>query len=353
LSVYGSTQLSPNNSQINYNSDHDFIWTYNGTTTQSHYQVYIYRNSDNLLIHDSTKITSATPTHTVPSGTLTNNTLYKWKVVTYSGSDSATSNWSLFTCASNPTFTLGATPTNVQTFQFSVLYNQAELIPIKWYRFYLYLSSNPTEVLDDSEVLYPDSLVSSSATPLTHIFDGLISGNTYKIQAIGENQLGYSLDTGLSSDFTITYVYPPDIPALETTIDNDSGAITLNWLALVQKLGFVTGSYSYVDGRFDKGVQLDAGTILNYPTETIPDDFTTYLWVNLPTGYIGTIIQFGEDSENGMKISFDGSKFIWSHGDFITCGRNVSGVLGNFVLLGIKYRKLIIQSLNHEETIDI
>jgi hypothetical protein len=350
LSIYGSPQLSPNNSQINYDSDHDFTWTYSGTAAQTHYRIYIYKNSDNSLTYDSTKIASATPTHTVPSGTLTNNTLYKWNVITYSGTDSATSSWSLFTCASNPTFTLGATPTSVQTFPFSVLYNQAEGIPIKWYRFYLYQSATPSVVINDSDILYPDSLVAYSATPLTHVFDGLISGNSYKVRAIGENQLGYSLDTGLSSAFSITYSYPPDIPTLVTSIDNDSGAITLNWATLKQILGFYSGTPTYVTGKFGYGLQIDANATLHYNTESIPNDYTAYCWIKLNTAYNGVFIKFGEDN-TGMQVFFNGTSFGFKHGDYITCGRNATSLIGTWVLVGAKYGKILIKGSGYEEVL--
>jgi hypothetical protein len=126
----------------------------------------------------------------------------------------------------------------------------------------------------------------------------------------------------------------------------------LDWLKLKQILGEVTGTYSYVDGRFNYGLQLDEGSTLYYDTETFPADFTLYLWVQIPTGFNGTLVQFGTDG-TGMKVGFDGTRFWWSHRNFITCGRVASGVLSGYTFIAIKYKKVLIKTATFEETIDI
>jgi hypothetical protein len=352
VSLYSPTNPYPSNISINAATPTIFTWDYQGSTAQTDYQIKIYLNSDNSLVYDSTKTASSNEYHTLPSSTLINNNIYKYTVETWSGAISAKSNWILVYANAPATLTIGATPSSVQQYTFSSVYNSTNLVPVKTYEAKLYLSATPSTTIAESGILYPTGLVYSSATPLTHLFDGLISGNSYSIQFTCENQRGELLDTGLVT-FPISYTYPTSIPALTVTPDNSDGSVTLNWVALVQKLGFVTGTFSYVAGKFDDGIQLDAGTVLYYPTETIPDDATTYYWVKLPANYNGVLLQFGEDSETGMRVFFTGTKFGWSHGDFITIGRTVSDVVGEFVLIGIKYRKLLIKSATHEEIIDI
>jgi len=302
------------------------------------------------LVYDSTKITSSNEYHTVPSGTLINNNIYKWRVTTYSGLNSANSQFTLFYAYSTPTLVLGATPTSVQTFNFSALYNSSENIPVKNYQAYLYLSATPTLPIQESGYIFPTGLISTSATPLTYEFDGMESDKQYGIRFTCENQHGNVLDTGISN-FNISYTYPPSIPSLIVSGNNANGTIDLDWSALKYILGFVDGTYSYVTGKFGLGIQLDAGSKLYYNTETIPEDYTTYLWLKIPSGYSGILAKFGTNStdENGMQVFFVGNKFGFKMGNYLTIGRDASNLINSFVLIGVKYGKLIIKGSGYQE----
>jgi hypothetical protein len=355
MAIYGATSLSPNNVQIYASTPNIFSLEYQGTLAKIAYTMYIYKNSDNTLVYGGTPVSSSNEYHVVPSGTLTNNTLYKWKVKTTSSDGDATSQWVIFKTAQIPTFTLGATPTSVQTYDFSVLYNSPELIPIKWYRAMLYSSATPSVAIDDSDVLYPDNLVYSSATPLYTTFDGMVSGNSYKVRFVGENQLGYALDTGLSNAFTISYTYPPDIPSLITTVDNTDGSITLNWASLKQILGYIVGTSSYTTGKFGYGLQVNANSYLYYDTESIPNEYTAYFWIKIPSGYNGIVFKLGINSsdETGMQVGFNGTRFIFKMGEYITCGRDAASVIGTFCLVGVKYGQVLIKSASYEEILSM
>jgi hypothetical protein len=89
----------------------------------------------------------------------------------------------------------------------------------------------------------------------------------------------------------------------------------------------VDGTYSYVTGKFDKGLQLDTDSVLYYPDDSIPAEFTVYFWVKIPNGYNGTLVQLGEISSDGMSVFFTGNRFGFSIGDAITAGRLVETLL--------------------------
>ena len=351
MSLYSPTNPYPSNISINAATPNTLTWDYQGSTAQTHYQIKIYLNSTNALVYDSTKLASSNEYHSLPASTLTNNNIYKYTIETFSGASSAKSNWILFYCNAPATLTIAATPSSVQQYTFVANYAQAQDVPIRTYEALLFLAATPTTPIAESGIVYPTTLVGNGDT-ISWLFDGMESPQDYSIQFKATTQRGEEIET-LITTFHIEFIYPTSIPALTVTPDNSDGSVTLNWVALVQKLGFTTGTFSYVAGKFDDGIQLDAGTILYYPTETIPDDATTYFWVKLPVGYNGTLLQFGEDAETGMRVFFTGTKFGWSHGDFLTIGRTVSGVVGEWVLLGIKYKKLLIKSATHEEIIDI
>ena len=354
MSVYSPTQLLPNATSVDASATPlTLYWNYNSSnetaTPQTDYQIKIYSLA-NSLVYDSTKTTSSNEYHAISSTPLTNGQTYKYQLETWSGANSAKSPWTLLYANASSTLTLSATPSTQQYYNFTCTYNQAEDIPLLTYEANLYLTSTQTTAIDTSGIIYPTTLVGDGDT-ISYAFDGMESGTNYSVEFTAITQRGETITTGLIP-FSISYSYPPNISELVVTTDDVNGTISLDWLALKQILGTVEGSYSYVDGRFNKGLQLDAGSTLYYDTETIPDDFTLYLWINIPSGFTGTIAQFGT-SGTGMRVFFNGSKFGFQHGNFITIGRTASGVVNEFTFIGIKYRKIIIKTATHEEIIDI
>lgn len=351
MAMYSPTLLSFNGVSIDASVNNTFTWTTNVTSpdSQTDYQLKIYLNSNNTLIYDSTKITSTNEYHTVPSGTLTNGQIYKYQVTTWSGANSSPSQWILFFTEAQATFTVGSLPSSVQVATISATYNQAQDIPLKTYRVYLYLSTDLENPIVDSGDIYPDTLIYDGDV-VEYEFDGLESGFSYAVQFTGFTQNDDFIDSG-KSGFSIVYSYPPDVPQLEVTQLSEYGNIKLNWAALIQILGFVNGTYSYTTGKFGQGIQLDSGSELYY-TETIPIGNTTYFWVKLPIGFSGVFCEFGTDGA-GMKIFFENSRFGFQHGDFLTCGRDASATIGSFVLIGVKYRTLTIKTDSYSEIINV
>ena len=355
MAIYSPTSLLPNNTSVDATENITFSWNYNGSgaeAIQTHYQVKIYKNSDNTLVHDSTKIESANEYYLLSSTPLTNNNIYKFQVTVWSGLATSKSSWILFYCFQNPTLVIGATPTSTQTHTFTATYYSAQAIPVKTYRAYLFLASDLDNPIADSENIYPDTLITNGI--ISYEFDGMETGESYAIQFTCINQNDYVLDTGQHS-FTITYNYPPSIPNLIVTEDKSNGALVLSWVDVQQKIGNVIGDFSYVDGKFNKSIYLNLNSELYY-TESFSDGFTLYFWIKIPTAYTGTLIKLG-DNNLGMRIFVEPSnRFGFQYGDFITVGRVINpsdNVFDYWILVGIKNGKVIFKGDIFEETLSV
>jgi len=371
MAIYSPVALVPNNTAILHTANNVFTWENSGDV-QTHYQIKIYKNSDNSLIYDSTKLASSNPQHTLTSGTLSNAETCKWQVTAYSNLLSAKSSWYLFYTASLPTVTISSTPSNNQTWTFDAIYSSAQNIPVKTYRYYLYNASTPTVAIGDSGELYPITLVTNSSTPLTHTFDGMLSEQTYSVKCVVVNQQDVTVESGLST-FTVNYNYPPPIPKLTVTPDNEFGIMRLNWSKLKQILPVVGGTqdYDYVQGKWNYGIKVNVGTTITY-TEPIPEDYTLYFWVKFPTGYTGDVLKFNKNTNTGMRIFFTGNQFGFELDNVITIGRMIEtlhpsdtlapsdtlfmtggNILENWVILGIKHGELLIKGEDFEEILTL
>lgn len=348
--VYSATNLIPNGTSILSSTPNTIYWNFQGTNTQTDYQVQIYKNSDNSLAYDSTKLTSSAEQHIVPGATLSDNLLYKFRVTTWDGANTAISNWVLFYTQSSATLTISATPTISQTFEFPAIYSQANDISLKTYQAFLYLGTDLVNPIDESGIIYPSTLIQNGDT-ITWSFDGLASGIEYGVQFTGETQYGEIIDSGIVT-FTVTYAAVSSIPLLTVTPINSDGYMQLDWIKMLQVLGVVDGTYSYdVSGKFDKGLQLDYGSELYY-TEDIPEDYSFIGWFKLSATFTGNVIKLLNSNTNDyFRIFFTGTKFGMEIGDFLTVGKNASALLETWILLGVKHGKLIIVGSGYEETI--
>jgi hypothetical protein len=349
LSIYSPVITFPTNGiSVSGSINNTFTWNFQGTDTQLTYRILIYKNSDNSQIYDSNVQSSENEYHVVPSGTLTNNNLYKIKIITTGVSGSANSAWVLFYAHAIPTLTLGLLPTDQQIYTFSCLYNQANNVPVKYYEAFLYIGSDLNNPISESGIIYPSILATNGST-LEYEFDGMQDATEYAIQFRVTTQYGVEVSTNKQT-FTVNYEYPPDANTVIVTPNNSDGSITINWDRLNQILGIVSGSSSYVVGKFGQGLSLTNGSYLYY-TETIPEDYTIYGWFKLPNGFIGDIIKLGID-DTGMRVFFDGTYFGFQLDNFITCGfKNHSDIFNNFILIAIQYGKLYIKTNSKQEVI--
>lgn len=239
LALYQPSGLFPDNIGIDGSLSNIFSWTVNGDA-QTDYEVFIYNNANNTSVYDSGKITSATPTHTVPVNGFSNNLELKWKVRVWHLTTYVDSDWVLFKAYTTPTVVLGATPTSVQNYTFSAIYNQIQGVSIKKYKFILYNISDV--VVLDSGWQYPGT--SATPTTISYAIIGMINGTTYKIECQIYNIYDMYATTGKVS-FSVTYSLPDNIPQVIVTGLNSVSAIKLDWTNIKQILGTAGGSYGY------------------------------------------------------------------------------------------------------------
>jgi len=355
LALYSPTNLAPNNTSEDATEPILFRWTYNGVgveAIQTHFQVKIYKNSDNTLVHDSTKTASSNNFYTLSSTPLVNNNDYKFQVTVWSNASSANSNWVLFFCFERPTFTIGSLPSSTQTHEFSATYYSAQGVPLKTYRAYLFSENDLNNPISDSGNIYPETLITNGT--VYYEVDGLETDETYYVQFVGLDQNNYELDTG-QHEFSIVYNYPPAIPNLLVTEDKSNGTLILNWVDVQQKIAQVDGTFSYIDGLFNKSLQLDTNSKLLF-TEPFLDGFTLYFWVKLPNDYSGNLVQFG-DNMIGMKIFVDPSKrFGIKCGEFVSIGREIfseDNIFNNWILIGVQNGTLIVKGSIFEEVLNV
>jgi len=280
--MFKPNNLSPANSAINGDSNNTFSWISN-STTQTDYQVFIYNNSTGALIHDSTKTTSSNEYYALTGGTLTNGTEYKWKVQTWSGISNATSDYEFIIASSTPTATFtspdfSSPPVTITTqdYNFVLEYTQDEDVPLKKFKFILY-DSNDNE-LSDSDWIYDfDS---------SYEFTGMVNYTIYKIEGIVVSQ--YDLQgTTSKQTFSLEYTVPDNISDITLTPNNTDGSITVSWSNLKQVLGVVTGSSSYVDGKFGYGLELTSGSEIEYSEDFNYNTYTFTFWFKLQYAHNG------------------------------------------------------------------
>jgi hypothetical protein len=110
------------------------------------YQLIIYKNSDNTIIYDSTKITLGTPKYngetlsiSVVGGTIINGQELKYTIQYWNGAETTISNEIFFMSASIATLTISVpNPITVQSYTFVGTYIQAQNIGIKQWYYVLY-----------------------------------------------------------------------------------------------------------------------------------------------------------------------------------------------------------------------
>lgn len=104
MGAFKAIGLSPSISAIDASIDNTFSWTAQGGV-QTKYQIYIYNNTSDVLVYDSTELTSANQYHIVPAASLTNGVDYKWYVATTTVLGEEDSEYEFFTTAKTPVLT--------------------------------------------------------------------------------------------------------------------------------------------------------------------------------------------------------------------------------------------------------
>ena len=259
--------ISPNNISQDSNNDIVVSWRNNGDR-QYYYQITIYRNSDNALAYDSTKLTSFNTFHIVPSNTLINGITYKYRVIVWNqNNQSATSDWIVFKCSSTPigqftNLTSGAEILN-NNYLFQAQYTQAENVPIRSWLILLYDSNN--SIISTS----PETFNSN----IEYHFYGLNNDSNYFIELQVKSQDNLLHSTGKVS-FSVRYEVPPLTIALDAQNVSEKAAVRLQW-NIAQIIG-QGQNYSYVD---NEKVDTRNGKVWFDNGFNIKDNFTLRLWL--------------------------------------------------------------------------
>lgn len=100
-------------------------------------------------------------------------------------------------------------------------------------------------------------------------------------------------------------------------------------------------------GKFNNGLLLRPGSNVVFD-ETINQDFTVTFYTTLPKTFNGDICTLG--SNNEFRLFYDGSRFGFQFGEFITVGRVLSlPEPTEYIKIGIKHAKVIIQTSAYTE----
>lgn len=248
------------------------------------FQVKIYKNSDNSLVYDSTKISSYAQSFTLPTNTLANGNEYKIQVTVWNDkNESATSDYVVFQTSSRPVVTVDSIPVvRSSSYNFSANYSQAESVPIQSWIAYLY---------DSNKVKIAQSPIKTTST-LEYIFTDLQSEKDYYIEFQVTSEKTLVGTSGLIK-FSVLYTRPL-VNALLTAENVDNAGIKLSF-HVIQIIGKTDcNPVTYIDNEkidlrncrmwFDEGFSLSS-------------NFTIKIWLENPPNREDLFILKGDNGE--------------------------------------------------------
>ena len=218
-----------------------------------------------------------------------------------------------FFANSTPTLVLASTPLTEQSEEFVPVYTQAESILVTYFNAYLYDSDGNLE--EESGQIF--------SSDVRYTFTGLRSGFSYKVQFVAVNARSQSSDTGLV-DFDVTYAIPSIGIQPSVTNQENRSSVLLEWDNIVQIVGSITGSSSYVPDFMEVGntaLNITSGSLLEFTGLTIENDQTlAFIWYPDTTGYNDDIVKL-ENTTSGdyLTVAYDGTKFY----------RDINGIIFN------------------------
>jgi hypothetical protein len=229
------TNLYPDFTAVQYNSNLNFSWTPQGDTQASFY-FYLY-NQTNL----------STPVYSLYSGT-SNNFLtltpamyamslggnYVWKVVlTGTLGGSVTSYYATYKADMTPNTVVVASPTvTSESYTFSATYYLAGTAPIKSFIWTLY-DSTGTIQLDSSGYIYSPTV--------KYTFTGMQTGVGYIVSVTVTSALNLS-GTGTAS-FTVNFINNNSVGFIEVTPNDDKGYNRIKWSSINPIYGTINPTY--------------------------------------------------------------------------------------------------------------
>lgn len=202
-----------------------FTWTFSDPDpvgTQLAYQLVIYRVSDGEIVYDSGKVASTTSSHTLPAGTLVNNTQYQWQVRTWDQHDAIGpfSSLATFWCSSRPSVTITSpavgevvtTPSLTVHWSISDPENDSQ-------------SAYQVKLVDVNDIVLWDSGKVNSSVRNCTINYSLQNNTSYKVKiTVWDTKDVASTEVVRTFDVQFT---PPAMPSLTATADSANGRVKI------------------------------------------------------------------------------------------------------------------------------
>ena len=305
--IYRPINLTPTNETLDMTDDQEFLATISGSKCTD-YQLVI-KLLDGTLKYDSTKINLTTPlsdgdilTHDYLASapqSIVNNSEYKWQLTVWNGTDYISTREIRFDAYTDPVVSITITsPVTSSSLDISPSYTQAESKDVTFYTYNLYD--------DSSELIFTSDEIFSF--DLDYTLTGLVNGESYTIQLLGETEVGNTFIA--TESFNVAYSQPEVLITPTVTQDSDTSIVTVDWGEIIQITGTesnITNPVTYVNGLSDitkKSCSIPNNEYIDFAVD-IPQDFsTTFLWKGEST-FSGKICDlFGGD---GYEFGYDNS----------------------------------------------
>jgi hypothetical protein len=237
---------------------------------------------------------------------------YYWKIdLYYDASNYITSHFYPFAASSPSACVFSPTvPSTVTTAskEFICAYTQAEGVTAKYWEMVIYDSTFDGATKPEDHIIATSGRVWSPN--IRYTFNGLVSGQSYKIQCFGVDNHDVAFATELKS-FNVSYITPVSL-AHPTATPNDDTSVTLMWNNIVAIEGETSGTVSYEHNYLyagNIGLNLAAEAYVRF-TFDFSAPFTKHWVATLPNGFTGDLGEIKDTAGvNYIYFGYDGTKF--------------------------------------------
>lgn len=294
MSIQKPYALSIMNMTIDASQSYNLKWQTSGDTSSS-FAINIYKNSDGTSAWSLPRTYSFATSYTIPANFVVNGQDYKVKVTVWNAnSDTAYSDYVVFTASSSPVVTVDTIPTVTNhAYLFTGHYTQAESVSLKSYTVNLY---NSNQILINTSGILTDGLVQ-------YRFDLMKNGLSYYVEFILTSSKGLTTSSGLLP-FSVAYENP--YLYLQLTGENvpDKAGIHLSW-QVVQVIGKTSVAPIYSN---NDELNVTSGKVFFDEGFNIDNNFTLKLWFRDITSNVNLIYLKGANGVIRVQYQND-SKF--------------------------------------------
>jgi hypothetical protein len=326
------------------------------------YTIYIYDIATNTLQYSDTQTLASTLYDgdqlniSVNMSALGADSYYWYADLYYDSTNYIT------TYAANGTFVASTPPTctfspsvpslvTSPSREFIASYNQSEGIPVKSFIINLYDGTYDGVNDPKDHLLATSGENTTSPNNIRYTFNGLISGQSYKVQASGYTDNGVAFSTPLTS-FAVSYVVPTSQAQPTATLNSDT-SVEIVWSNIVDIEGTTSGTVSYESDFLyagNQGLNMAASAYVEFELDFTPP-FTKEFAIVFPSGYTGI---FSEISDTAgvqyIYFGYDGTRFyINVNGDYYYATSEV--LTTNPYIVGVRHDGISISMYTREVVI--